>query len=67
MRSSKSDMNPRTSQCKVGHFSKRKNTLEEDASTQRLDNWVGDTTSDPGWQSEGWNRSCLPSDTHEEL
>ena len=26
-----------------------------------LDNWGGDNTSDNGWQSEVWNRSCLHS------
>lgn len=32
-----------------------------------LDNWEGDNTSDSGWQSEVWNRSCLPSNIQEEL
>lgn len=32
-----------------------------------LDNWGGDNTSDSRWQSEVWNRSCLPSNTQEEL
>lgn len=32
-----------------------------------LDNWGGDNTSDSRWQTEVWNRSCLPRSTQEEL
>lgn len=69
MQSSESEMKPITNQSSARWvtFTRGQTRWKGVNQSKGLDNWEGDNMSDRRWQGEGWNRSCLPSDTQEEL